>query len=232
LIIDRGVFNEYTLYLENFNGGDLPLMTTRRKKASTKVMYQIVILNESKENVKFGYVESNLTRRSYELVGNVLNGNEGQNEFYENNKNSETNQHDDRYSSSKSINHKQEGINYFELEYTNKMIGRSKPKDLLLKLEIPIHNKRANKSDVQMKQKTLRSKKPDFDSKSKTYRLDFKGRARLPSTNNVQIVDENDSKTVVMQLGKMKSKHYSLDFSYPFCPFSAFGLAICCLSRN
>jgi len=232
LIIDRGVFNEYTLYLENFNGGDLPLMTTKRKKASTKVMYQIVVLNESKENVKFGYVESNLTRRSYELVGNVLNGNEGQNEFYENNKNSETNQHDDRYSSSKSINHKQEGINYFELEYTNKMIGRSKPKDLLLKLEIPIHNKRANKSDVQMKQKTLRSKKPDFDSKSKTYRLDFKGRARLPSTNNVQIVDENDSKTVVMQLGKMKSKHYSLDFSYPFCAFTAFGLAISCLSRN
>ena len=237
LIIDRGIFNEYTLYLENFNGADLILMTTKRKKASAKVTYQIVVINDLKENIKFGCVESNLTRRSYELVGNMSSLNENLTEFYENNKSSIDNPHDDHYNSSKSIknekeNQKQDGVHYFELEYANKMIGRSKPKDLLLNLEIPIQNKRSNKSDVQTKLKILRSKKPEYDSKSKTYRLGFKGRAKLPSTNNVQIVDENDSKTIVMQLGKMKSKHYSLDFSYPFCAFTAFGVAISCLSHN
>ncbi len=237
LIIDRGIFNEYTLYLENFNGTDLILMTTKRKKASAKVSYQIVLINDLKENIKFGCVESNLTRRAYELVGNIPSMNENLNEFNENNKNSIDNPHDDRYNSSKSIkiekeNQKQDGVHYFELEYTNKMIGRSKPKNLHLNLEIPMQNKRSNKSDVQTKLKILRSKKPEYDAKSKKYRLDFKGRAKLPSTNNVQIIDENDSNTILMQLGKMKSKHYSLDFSYPFCAFTAFGVAISCLSRN
>ena len=159
------------------------------------------------------------------------------NEFYENQKLSKDSAHDDRYSSSKSVKaekEKQEGVHYFQLEYTNKVIGRSKPKQFSLDLEMPMqHNKRANKSfDAQYRHKTMRSKKPEYDSKSKTFKLDFKGRAKLPSTNNVQIVDENDTKTLVMQLGKMKSKNYSLDFSYPFCPFTAFGVAISCLSRN
>ena len=142
---------------------------------------------------------------------------------------------DDRYGSSKNIrdsNSKIDGIHYFDLEYNNKVIGRSKPKDINLNLNVCKRSKHED-ADAQFKHKHLNTKKPTFDTKTKTYKLDFKGRAKLPSTNNLQIIDEaNDPAEILLQLGKMKSKHYSLDFSYPFCAFTAFGLAISCLSRN
>ena len=94
LIVNRGIFNEYTLYLENFEDKDLPLMTTKRKKASAKVYYTIVALTEPKNNVKFGFVESNLTRRAYSLVGNLFETDDGANT---NESNSESNEILPRY---------------------------------------------------------------------------------------------------------------------------------------
>jgi hypothetical protein len=137
---------------------------------------------------------------------------------------------------------------YFELEYFNKVFGRSKPKEILLDLTVSNASSGGGADDSvaleprgrpltstslrRNKHFTLVTKKPEFDKESKTYRLDFDGRVHLPSSSNVQLVEERDTDSVILQLGKFDNKTYSVDFQYPFNAFAAFGFAISCLSRG
>ncbi len=126
------------------------------------------------------------------------------------------------------------------MEYFNKVFGESKPKDIILDLTVNSVNDMKNR-ELRRRESTFRrvnkhltlvTKKAEYDRATKTYRLDFEGRAKLPSTSNVQIVDEQYTDEVLLQLGHMESKTYALDYKYPFCAFSAFGVAISCLSRT
>lgn len=78
----------------------------------------------------------------------------------------------------------------------------------------------------------LATKIPEYDKVDKTFKLDFKGRAKKASSNNMQLVDTINTDRVLWQLGKVKKNQYILDFSYPFTIFSAFGAALACLSRR
>jgi hypothetical protein len=234
LEVVKGIFNEYILYLEKGDGQNVPLMMTKRKKASTKIIYTVYVFEPNTKSakhtdklIKFGKVNSSLSRRHYVLAGNL-------NEHDDDNI-SIGDLHDDNSNTDEDKPRK-----YFDLEYRNKVIGRSKPKDLTLNLNINQAHKLKdadgnlvdNTYASTVKNKNLVTKSPEYDSKAKIYRLDFRGRAKLPSTNNLQLIDANNPKSVLLQLGKMETKSFSLDFSYPFCAFTAFGLAVSCLSRN
>lgn len=122
----------------------------------------------------------------------------------------------------------------FELTYSNRVIADDKPKDIKLKLKLDKNEvEKDRKGDGELI-KWLVSKKPELDKKTKTYRLDFKGRAQLPSTSNLQLVldGDSDSAVPVFQLGKLDKNEFAMDFSYPLTFFTAFGMALAALSRG
>lgn len=70
----------------------------------------------------------------------------------------------------------------------------------------------------------LETKEPAFVNGF--YRLNFNGRVSVPSVKNFQLVDEDDSETVVCQFGKVDSDRFHLDFKTPFNAFQAFALSL------
>jgi hypothetical protein len=79
---------------------------------------------------------------------------------------------------------------------------------------------------------TMVTKKAEYDEQTKKHQQDFRGRACMPSTNNILLLEQNNADNVLFLLGKIEKKEYYCDFTYPFSAFSAFGLAASCLSRN
>ena len=201
VIVKRGIINEYTFFLEKFNTGkDLALMSTRRKKMSTGIAYTIIGQNEFKEPTKFGFVESNIIRKTFTLYGDVFN------------------------------NPRRElilsqGIQYFDMTIINRLLCRIQPLKVKLDMNIFARDTERDKKVV------YKSKKPNYDKKSHKYTLDFENRARLRTRFSLQILDGDQSSNIIFQLCKLNSRIYAVDFSYPFCAFSAFGLAISILAR-
>ena len=205
--IERGLFDEYFFFLEEYEPPKL-LMRSMRKKSSLNTFYHIQVADNFYANPsKFGRLYSDLNKTNYTLVGDKLN----------------------------------EKL-FFNLEYEKytKLIGADKPKRF--NLEIVQHQTTDNQAGDKMdklfqrasatRYTKLITKKPYYDPASRHFKLDFKKRVRLPSLNNIQIVDEADQDTILFQCGKYESKCYNIDFTYPFCAFTAFGLAIACLNRN
>lgn len=91
----------------------------------------------------------------------------------------------------------------------------------------------------------LGTKSPEYDRASKSYKLDFHGRAKKVSYNNMQIsyrpeLEDSSSSSssssaeterIVWQLGKVRKNHYILDYAYPFTMFTAFGTALTCMTK-
>jgi hypothetical protein len=244
IIVEKGMFNNYLFYLENYRGDneDLLLMSTKRKKASTSLHFRIEAFESASIGagghfIEFGKVASNFSRSSYTLIGNMDNENDENidrsNSNLRSSSRAESRMSDKRNASSKK---------YFDLEYNNKLVGHTKPKDINLELLVnDSHSDTTNTSASliestfkreKSKRITLVTKKPEYDPATKKYKLDFGGRARLASCNNMQIIDNSNSSKVLFQLGKVKSKFYYCDYTYPFTAFQAFGLAISCLSRG
>ena len=103
-----------------------------------------------------------------------------------------------------------------------------------LNRDLVLHNQIDDETSSQRQQQyiNLVTKNAEWDHETKAYYLEFEGRAEEPSINNLQIVDGSSKQNVVLQLGKMNSKCFCLDYKYPFNAFTAFGLAVSCLSRN
>ena len=59
------------------------------------------------------------------------------------------------------------------------------------------------------------------------YSLNFHGRATVPSVKNCQLVSDHDPNGIALQLGKVATNTFNLDFATPFTPFTAFAIAIC-----
>ncbi len=132
---------------------------------------------------------------------------------------------------------------YADVEFTTKYIGSTRPKDL--NIEIVLFDKSTKHKDEEEQRSVgamfhrttksnvcLTTKKPIYDSKTRTYKLKFEGRVKIPSSNNLQLIDNSNPEDILFQMGKLKSKCYSCDFKYPFCAMNAFGLAVTCLSRT
>lgn len=65
---------------------------------------------------------------------------------------------------------------------------------------------------------------PAFDGTA--YRLDFDGRATVPSVKNMQLVEPSDRSDVVLQLGKVSANEFHLDFKGPFNALQALAVAL------
>jgi hypothetical protein len=76
------------------------------------------------------------------------------------------------------------------------------------------------------------SKTPEYDKAARVYKLNFKGRASMASTNNFQIVDPLNEQEVLLQMGKIGKKEYILDFTFPFSPLTAFSVGLSSLTRS
>lgn len=246
--VTKGVFNEYMMQIDgNSSNESYPILVTRRKKSHTNLFYYVNVI-ERNSPLKFGRLTANFTRSKYMLIGNLKpkspslddeNGVVGP---------AESAYFDEQESGDGGLIRK-----YFELEYFNKVFGQAKPKDIQMDMSVKEDDdetseyvsssvsrlRRGESTDSSNmprrrvnKHLKLTTKKPIFDPESRTFRSDFEGRARLPSTNNVQMALESDPDRVVWQLGKWDSKCFNVDYSYPFNAFSAFSLAISCLSRN
>lgn len=70
----------------------------------------------------------------------------------------------------------------------------------------------------------LEVKAPAFDGTA--YRLDFDGRATVPSVKNMQLVDPSERSDVVLQLGKVSANEFHLDFKGPFNALQALAVAL------
>jgi hypothetical protein len=70
----------------------------------------------------------------------------------------------------------------------------------------------------------MHTKEPTFINGN--YRLNFKGRVKIPSVKNFQIVSPDDLTNVLVQFGKVGDDKFHLDFKAPFNAMQAFALAL------
>ncbi|KAJ7532938.1 hypothetical protein O6H91_13G026400 [Diphasiastrum complanatum] len=89
----------------------------------------------------------------------------------------------------------------------------------------------------------LRSKVPAWDMHQRCWSLDFKGRASMPSMHNFQIISASSSSSedqsttsseeiIVLQVGKIGKRLYTLDFCYPLSAFQAFAICLSSFATN
>lgn len=227
ILVEKKIYSEYVLYLESdqFDPNE-PISFTKHKKSVISSAYSFKTTDISRYNeiVKLGELHSNLKRSNYDLIG-----------WYENKE--EESDHDRSYDEEKTdkdfIETNKKHKKYFKLNFSNKLIGELKPKDINLVLNLFKENLATLNSNKKSKKKNIVSKHPEYDSKTKTYTMDFQDRAMLPSSNNIQLIDKYDPyESVILQIGKIKDNRYTLDFTYPFSIFSAFGFAVSCLTHN
>lgn len=225
-------------------------MTTKQKKVSKGPNFTINALSidgksskSEKEHIKFGKIFSNFSRSDYVLLGNQVDKDSDDESDFEEENDKQNHEKSDTKSRNGDHNEIPNKNKFFDLHYNNKLIGKSKPKDIVLNLNLhhldqrELNTMKSHSSISSMFRKSVKkfvilTKNPEFDQQTKTYRLDFKGRAKLPSTNNLQMTNSDDSKKVILQIGKYENKIYNVDFAYPFTAFTAFAFAISCLTRN
>jgi tubby and related proteins len=70
------------------------------------------------------------------------------------------------------------------------------------------------------------NKEPRWNNSVNGYVLKFSERVREPSVKNFQLVTNLDNTDICMQFGKIGENEYSLDFTTPFTPLAAFGIAL------
>lgn len=66
----------------------------------------------------------------------------------------------------------------------------------------------------------------------KMHLLNFKGRVHKGSKKNFQLVPQNNKDDIILQFGKKRKHHYSMDLSYPLSPVQAFGIVLSTLAAK
>ena len=61
-------------------------------------------------------------------------------------------------------------------------------------------------------------KKPIWDTNTKSFKLNFGGKAKLSSVKNIQIVSKRNKNAVYLQLAKQNKNDFLIDFYGPFSP--------------
>lgn len=68
---------------------------------------------------------------------------------------------------------------------------------------------------------------PKWDKGLGLFTLNFYDRVKEVSVKNFQLIEQNDkSRRVVVQFGKVDDNTYHLDYQYPFTLFQAFAVAL------
>lgn len=69
-------------------------------------------------------------------------------------------------------------------------------------------------------------KMPSWDNTTKSFKLNFGGKAKIASIKNLQIVSKRNKNTVYLQMAKQSKNEFLLDFYGPFSPIQAMAMAI------
>ena len=73
----------------------------------------------------------------------------------------------------------------------------------------------------------LRTKKPKWNGELEAWTMDFKGRVKIASKKNFQMIDEDDKdETVLMMFGKAAKHRFSLDYRAPITAIQAMSIAL------
>ena len=78
----------------------------------------------------------------------------------------------------------------------------------------------------------LETKKPRWNPKMDAWTMDFKGRAKLASKKNFQLVDIEDQDRILMLFGKMTKNRWCLDYSPPMSPLNCLFVALTAFSAK
>eukprot|EP00357_Protocruzia_adherens_P026546 CAMPEP_0115007224 /NCGR_PEP_ID=MMETSP0216-20121206/21034_1 /TAXON_ID=223996 /ORGANISM="Protocruzia adherens, Strain Boccale" /LENGTH=626 /DNA_ID=CAMNT_0002374089 /DNA_START=84 /DNA_END=1964 /DNA_ORIENTATION=+ len=76
----------------------------------------------------------------------------------------------------------------------------------------------------------VKNKEPQWNEELGAYVLNFRGRVRVASVKNFQLVDNNDDDYIYLLFGKLDEETFAMDFQWPLCPMQAF--AICLTSTD
>ena len=73
----------------------------------------------------------------------------------------------------------------------------------------------------------FKNREPEFNPRTKTFELDFRGRATQASAKNMQLTHrDGDSSYSELLLGKVDDDRFNVDFQYPFSALQAFAFAL------
>lgn len=78
----------------------------------------------------------------------------------------------------------------------------------------------------------LETKKPRWNPKMEAWTMDFKGRAKLASKKNFQLVDVEEEERLLMLFGKMTKNRWCLDYSPPMSPLTCLFVALTAFSAK
>ena len=78
----------------------------------------------------------------------------------------------------------------------------------------------------------LETKKPRWNPKMEAWTMDFKGRAKLASKKNFQLVDVEEEERLLMLFGKMTKNRWCLDYSPPMSPLTCLFVAMTAFSAK
>ena len=231
IICRKGIFNEYSFYLEDAQHNDILLMKTHRQMTTAKAAHIITCLNTATAapptansfsltdfysasagssqyiagiELPCAKLKSNISRKKFklELDTNVIGA------------------------SSTSSSSSSSSPRNTDLLSTLFKSSLSEPRRIMANACLC--------SGVSFNQDKVtyffKNRPPYYDFQQRKYVLDYGGRAKQSSKNNFQIIDES-SDEMIMQLGKVETGWYNCDFSFPLCALQAFGFALSSLCR-
>lgn len=229
-----GIFDQYIMLLETKDEQHIPLMISRRKKASIKSYNWVDLIVGNKDLGKDQtYVEIGKLKAQNKLTFVV-------NEFIlarlnacaKDKKSLEINGSIDELSSREQL----------RIKFDNSLFKVSQPVKISVQMDIGSLKKRSsicvpnNESSDDNENFNysiqLKNKEPVFEKSNGKFLLDFQTRVLKASRNNFQIISENEPDNILLQVGKFMNNVYVCDFKYPFNAFQAFGIALSSLSRK
>lgn len=230
--VDRGIYPTYFLHLEREEGRPVFLLAARKRKKVAASSYLIStdptdLSRECQSLV--GRLTANILGAKFCLMAQLpagsrlsaaahINDHHHHHMLEDSTSSSRTSDRSSSASSSDASEAKQQlrEICLAQVQYDLDILGMKGPRNMNVLAARPADNV----------YEVLKSKKAAWDSRLKSYVLDFHGRASQASVKNFQLVRESQPDVVIMQFGKLSEEKFILDFRHPLSALQAFGIAL------
>ena len=238
----RKLSTQYTMFVEMPDGYEIPLMQSKRKRASTRVYVSINALelidselsdpNEIEQYLQIpcGKLKSRNKLKvifdNFSLVNNAKKlGSIGKGLNFLGRKSSKKIQIDTCNDSYSDVFKE-----FLRIDFENSILKLTQP----LKFTVSLVNNNEKGQNKLLEFQKLITKTPTFDKDKQKYILDFSSRVTHASVNNFQVIFANPDyqDTVILQSGKCKTNEYICDYSYPLSAFEAFGIILSSFNRR
>ena len=237
----RKMVTQYTMFLETRDGNEIPLMQTKRKRATTRVYISINALElVDKETDDFHELERYLQipcgklkskskfKVTYDNFILVNTGKKSGSIMKSLNFLSKKSKKVENEGSMESLN--ENFKEFLKIEYESNFYKLSQP----LKFSVSLVNNTEKGANKLLEFQKLITKNPKYDKDKQKFILDFDNRVKQASVHNFQLVLANPDfqDIIILQSGKVKSDEYICDFSYPLTAFEAFGVVLSSFNRR